>query len=336
MTKQYSQAKLARAPHGSQRAITVISDLREQAERAREYAAAARAPRTRATYASRWRAFEEWCSAHELSSLPALPSTVALYLTSEAQRGLKVPSLGSSISAIAAAHSAAGIPRTQHPHRDPQVAEIWRGIRRAHGCAPRRVAPLVIGELRRLVDVLDDAALAGTRDRALLVVGFTGAFRRSELVALTVADVAFVQEGLRVTIRRSKTDQEGQGTVIGLPLGRTPATCPVRALRAWLEAAGITEGPIFRKVDRHGNVGARALAGRAVAIVVQRTAAAAGLDPKLYAGHSLRAGLATSAAQAGKADRAIMQMGRWSGRAMLDRYIRDARLFGSHNAADGL
>lgn len=335
MTKQYSQAKLALAPRAQRATITVISNLREQAERAREYAAAARAPRTRATYASRWRAFEAWCVAYQLSSLPCAPATLALYLTSEAQRGLKVPSLGSAISAIAAAHSAAGIPRTAHPHRDPQVAEIWRGIRRAHGTAPRRVAPLVIGELRRLVDVLDNDTLSGKRDRALLAIGFAGAFRRSELVALEVSDVEFVQEGLKVTIRRSKTDQEGHGVTIGLPIGRNAATCPVRTLRAWLDAAGITEGPLFRKIDRHGNVGARALAGRAVAIIVQRTAAEAGVSGD-FAGHSLRSGLATSSAQAGKSDRAIMTQGRWSGRAMVDRYVRDGRLFGEHNAADGL
>lgn len=328
-----SQSALARRRAGSP---IVLANLAAHAERAREYAAAARAPRTRATYASRWRAFEEWASAHQLSALPCAPATLALYITDLAQRGLKPPSIGSSISAIAFYHSAVGIPRERHPHRDPQVSEIWRGVRREHGCPPRRVAPLVIGELRRLVAELDDATLAGLRDRALLAVGFAGAFRRSELVALDVSDVAFAPEGLRVTIRRSKTDQEGHGVTIGLPHGRTPATCPVRTLRAWLDAAELTTGPLFRRVDRHQNVGRRALAGRAVARIVQRTAAAAGLDPKQYAGHSLRAGLATSAAQAGKTDRAIMTQGRWSGRAMVDRYVRDSRLFGAHNAADGL
>lgn len=334
MTKQSRHANLAVAPRRTP--ATIITNLQEQAERAREYAQAARAPRTRATYQSRWNAFSAWCNAHQLSALPATPATLAMFLTSEAQRGLKVASLASSISAIAAAHNAAGIPRERHPHRDPQVAEIWRGIRREHGTAPRRVAPLVIGELRRLVDVLDGDKLIGVRDRALLCVGFAGAFRRSELVALRVEDIEWVQEGLKVTVRKSKTDQESFGAVVALPVGRSAATCPVRALEAWCKAAGIVEGPLFRKVDRHSNVGDKALGGRAVATVVQRTAAVAGLDPRLYAGHSLRAGLATTASRAGKTDRAIMQQGRWSGRAMVDRYVRDARLFGAHNAADGL
>lgn len=332
MTKKSRHAALAVA-HAP---ATIIANLQEQAERAREYAQAARAPRTRATYASRWRSFEAWCAAHQLGSLPCAPATLALFLTSEAQRGLKVASLASSISAIAAAHTAAGIPREQHPHRNPQVAEIWRGIRRAHGAPPRRVAPLVIGLVRRLVGELDGDKLIGIRDRALLCVGFAGAFRRSEIVALTVADVEFVAEGLRVTIRRSKTDQEAQGVTIGLPRGRSAATCPVRALEAWLQAASIVEGPLFRPIDRHSNIGARALGGRAVATVVQRTCKKAGLDPTKYAGHSLRAGLATSAAQAGKSDRAVMTQGRWESRTMVDRYVRDARLFGAHNAADGL
>jgi integrase len=183
---------------------------------------------------------------------------------------------------------------------------------------------LVVNELRALVEKLDVDTLAGKRDAALLCVGFAGAFRRSELVALEVGDLAFTNEGIKVHIRRSKVDQEGHGIFLGLPIGRTSATaatCPSATLRAWIQAAGITEGPVFRKVDRHGRVGTRALGGRAVAIIVQRTAAAAGVSGD-FAAHSLRAGLATSAAQAGKSDRAIMTQGRWSGRAMVDRYVR--------------
>jgi integrase len=174
----------------------------------------------------------------------------------------------------------------------------------------------------------------GARDRALLLVGFAGAFRRSELVGLTVADAAFSSEGLTITLRRSKTDQEGQGRKVGLPYGSTAATCPVRALQAWLDAAAVTAGPLFRSVDRHGNVGG-ALGDRDVARIVKRVAEAAGIDPANVAGHSLRAGLATTAAKAGKAAHVIMKQTGHRSVAMVQRYVRDAELF-SDNAAAGL
>jgi integrase len=161
-----------------------------------------------------------------------------------------------------------------------------------------------------------------------------GALRRSELVALDVGDVAETDEGLVVTVRRSKVDQEAAGAKVPLPRGAHAATCPVRALRAWLDASAITDGAIFCTVDRHGNVGER-LAGADAARIVKRTAARAGLDAATFSGHSLRAGLATQAARSGKSDRAIMAQGRWKSRTMVDRYVRDGALF-RDCAADGL
>ena len=175
----------------------------------------------------------------------------------------------------------------------------------------------------------------GLRDRALLVVGLAGGFRRSELVALEVADLAFTDDGLVVTVRRSKTDQEGEGATVGLPYGGNPDTCPVRVLRAWLEAHGIESGPAFREVTRAGVVTERPASDRAVDRAVKRAAKAAGLDVDRLSAHSLRAGLATSAARAGKADRAIMRQGRWKSRTMVDRYVREASLF-RENAATGI
>jgi site-specific recombinase XerD len=171
-----------------------------------------------------------------------------------------------------------------------------------------------------------DASLAGVRDRALLLLGFAGAFRRSELVALDVADLSFTARGVEVTIRRSKTDQEGAGRVVAIPLGSQAETCPVRSLRAWLEAAGIEAGSIFRAVNRWGRVGGR-LADRDVACTVKRAAERAGLDPAAFSGHSLRAGLATSAALAGKSDRAIMATTGHKSRAMVDRAELDPPAF---------
>jgi integrase len=188
-------------------------------------------------------------------------------------------------------------------------------------------------DVRAMVAALDSSRLIGVRDRALLVIGFAGAFRRSELVALDVGDMAETADGLVVTIRRSKTDQEGEGASVGLPYGSDPATCPVRALRSWLDAAGITAGAIFRPVNRWGEMGDRRLTGRAVADVVKRTAAAAGMNAAVYSGHSLRAGLITSAAEADVLERDIMRHSRHKSVPVMRRYIRGAQLFQANAAA---
>jgi integrase len=185
-----------------------------------------------------------------------------------------------------------------------------------------------------MLDVLD-IDLAGCRDRALLLLGFAGALRRSELVGLDVADLTEGTDGLRVRLQRSKTDQEGVGRTVGIPYGSNPVTCPVRAWLAWLEVSGITEGAAFRPVDRHGRIGTTRLSGQAVALVLKRHAARAGLDPGEMAGHSLRAGLATSAAAAGVPERVIAEQTGHKGTAMLRRYIREGSLF-RENAASAV
>jgi integrase len=168
----------------------------------------------------------------------------------------------------------------------------------------------------------------------MLLVGFAAALRRSELVVLDRCDVADTPEGLVVTLRRSKTDQEGGGRKIGVPYGSHPATCPVRVLRAWTDTAAIVEGPLFKPtIDRSGRLGDSRASDRAVARAVQRAARAAGLDPRLYAGHSLRAGLATSAAAAGASERSIMNQTGHKSLPMVRRYSRDGSLFTDNAAA---
>ena len=214
----------------------------------------------------------------------------------------------------------------------PIVTATLAGIRRQLGTAPKAKAPLMTVDLRRMVDALP-ASLLGLRDRALLLVGFAGAFRRSELVALTLADVRECAEGSAGDgAPRSKTDQEGEGQVKGIPYGRNESACPVRALRAWLEAAGVKDGPLFRSVSRHGRVGG-GLSDRDVARAVKKAAAAAGIDPALFSGHSLRSGLATSAAAAGVSERIIMQQTGHKSERMVRRYIRDGNLFRENAAA---
>jgi integrase len=220
------------------------------------------------------------------------------------------------------------------PGESKAVKQVMAGIRRQLGCAQRRVAPLLPGQLRTIFAALP-SRLLGVRDRAVFLLGFAGAFRRSELAALEVGDLAFTAEGLEVTLRRSKTDQEGKGEKKGIPFGSDPATCPVRAVKAWLEAAGAEVGPLFREVNRHGRVSASALTGQSVALVVKRGVQAAGLDARAFSGHSLRAGLVTAAARGGKRTETIMRQTGHRSANTVARYVREASLF-DDNAAAGI
>ena len=295
--------------------------------RARDFARQAKAESTRRAYASDWADFAGWCRASGKVALPADPETVTLYVTALAD-SRKVATLHRRIAAISQAHQFAG-------HGSPTghvvVRTVMAGIRRAKGTAQVGKRPILTEDLRLLIAQLPDTA-AGRRDRALLLLGFAGGFRRSELVSLNLADLAFTREGLVVTLRRSKTDPEGQGREIGIPYGSSPATCPVRATRAWADVMG-QEGPLFRPINRHGQVLNRRLTDKSVALVVKRWARAAGLESAGVAGHSLRAGLATSAAAAGVPERAIMAQTGHRSLTTLRKYIRSGSLFLENAAA---
>src|SRR6266481_8298681 len=189
--------------------------LAPAADRAQAYARNSKAPATRLGYASDWRTFTAWCDRLSVSSLPAAPETVALYIADLAESH-KPATVSRHMAAIAAAHKACG-KESPASMRHGAVASVWQGIKRTHGTAQNAKAPVLIDDLRAMIQKLR-SGLIGTRDRALLLVGFAGAFRRSELVALDVEDVQFTSDGLVVTLRRSKTDQEGEGRKIGIPL----------------------------------------------------------------------------------------------------------------------
>jgi site-specific recombinase XerD len=298
------------------------------AERLREYVSRAKAPNTVRAYAADWRHFSAWCAPRRVGALPATPETIGLYLA-EVADAMRVSTLTRRISAISQAHRLAGF---DPPTADARVRILMAGIRRVKGTAQRGKRPVVTADLRRIVEQLPETP-AGRRDRALLLVGFAGAFRRSELVGLDLADLEFGREGLKVTVRRSKTDQEGQGRRIGIPYGSNPATCPVRAAQEWLAALGATSGPVFRRIDRHGHLGDWRLSDRAVALILKRAAVAAGLAPDELAGHSLRAGLATAAAAAGVSERAIMAQTGHRSLTTVRKYIREGSLFLENAAA---
>jgi site-specific recombinase XerD len=313
-------------------AISDKSALASLGRQAREFAAAAKAGNTLRAYQADWRDFREWCEAHQFASLPALPQTVALYLTDRAAT-LKASSLARRLTTINRAHQAAcqASPATM---QNAVVSEVWKGIKRTKGTAQHGKKPFLTPDLRHIIAELPQD-LRGRRDRALLLAGFAGGFRRSELAALRVADLETTPDGLLVRLGRSKTDQEGQGRPVALPFGSDPQTCPVRALRDWLGQAGITSGPVFRAIDRHGLVSGQALHADSVGYLVKRAARRAGLETVEYAAHSLRAGLATQAAMNGASELAIMKQTGHRSLATVRKYIREGSLF-RDNAATKL
>ena len=308
-------------------ATAVATTLQHAAGRAADYARAAHAANTLRAYAADWRDFSRWCDTTELAALPAAPATVGSYLADRAATRATA-TLARRLAAISTAHRLAG----HHlDTRHPAIRTVMQGIRRTHGTAPRKANPLRTSALRTMLDTCDGASLIDRRDRALLLLGLASALRRSELAALTVADLGFVDAGVTLAVTRSKTDQEAAGQVVGVVATGTP-TCPVAALRTWLEAAGITEGAVFRAIDRHGRIATR-LSDRAIALIVKRRAAAAGVDPTGYSAHSLRAGCATEAAARGVEERDIGRHTRHRSIPVLRGYIREGTVFVNNASA---
>lgn len=282
------------------------------------YAADAWACNTRRVYRSQWAAFVSWCAVGGLDPLPATASTVANYIAQRANAGRSTSTIAASLAAISEAHRSAGF---RSPREAPEVRLAWKGIRRRIGVAVQQRSPLLTEDLRRIVQALPDSTI-GVRNHALLLIGFAGAFRRGELVALDISDVAFDARGAEITVRRSKTDQEGRGMRKVIAYGLHPDTCPVRSLRRWMDRLGVSRGPLFRPVTRHGVVGAKPLDARAVALVIKAEIARQGIDPATFGGHSLRSGFVTQALAMGAADRDVMAQTAHRSVQMLRHYDR--------------
>jgi site-specific recombinase XerD len=295
---------------------------------AADFAKASKAPATQAAYGSDFRIFEDWCAARGLSALPATAAALCGFLADEAAAGKRASTLGRRLAAIRYFHRAAG---HDTPTGDEKVRAVLSGIRRTIGAAPVRKRAATSDMV--IAMSATGTSLRALRDRAIILLGFAGAFRRSELVALDVDDLEEAPEGLLVTIRRSKTDQEGIGRKVAIPRGEI--ACPVTALRAWLEAAGITEGAIFRRVlnKRAQRVADRRLAARNVATIVKAAAAKLGLGASAFAGHSLRAGFVTSAVKRGANLIKITDVTGHRSLEMLKTYSRDAEAFVGHAGA---
>lgn len=298
---------------------------------AASYIEKSRAAATRRAYLTDANRFEAWCAARGLSSLPASAESLANYLSWMASTGFKAASIERNLVAVSVAHRERGF---ESPRRHELVRKVLRGIRRTLGVAPKNKRALVASDVRAMLAATASGP-KGTRDRALLSLAFAGALRRSEVVALNVSDLEFTTNGVLICIRHSKTDQEGAGVIVAVPYGTSPETCPIQLVRAWIGAARMTGGPLFRAIDRHGTIGSRRLSAKVVATLTKELASKIGIDPDSVGAHSLRAGLVTSAVRAGKPEHTVMKHTRHRSVNAFRAYIRDASPF-AVNAAAGI
>ena len=299
--------------------------LYQTAQKAVEYASKSKAASTRRAYDSDWRDFEAYCQKHNLASLPAEPRTVALYIThlSEPQDGSKprkAATLTRRLTAINTVHKAAYLD-TPAAMRHRIVRLTFHGIRRSIGTAQVMKKPLTRDRIVKILGTLE-GPIAAARDKALLLVGFAGALRRSELAAIEFKDVQWHRKGITIKLPRSKTDQEGQGREVEILWGQNERTCPVLALENWLKIARIEKGPVFRSVGQHGKVG-KGLHPNSIGRLVKQLVAGAKISsPKEYGGHSLRAGFVTEASTNGASYEQIMKQTGHTSLAMVRRYAR--------------
>lgn len=292
----------------------------ELVEQAKEYARASKATSTLKTYKSVWSSFTNWCSSKGLPSCPSTPDVIVAYIVDHADT-LKAQTIKKHLAAISQVHKLAGF---ESPVQTEPVRLVMQGLRRTKGTASSPKKALRVDHIKKMIAAVP-VGIVGARDRAVILLGFVAGMRRSEIVGLDVGDVSFEPEGVVVTIRKSKRDQEGKGRQVAAPRGRHEGTCPVRALRAWLDVLGVTDGPLFVRLDP--GAPRDRLDGRAVAHVVQRAARRAGLDPEMFSGHSLRRGFCTEAARAGAAERDIARTTGHTSMQVLRGYVEAGTIF---------
>lgn len=302
--------------------LTQANALHDALNSARAFALDEKAGSTRAAYRSDFACFASWCEAVGQGSLPASPASVAGYLAALAERRLKPSTIGRRLAAIKYAHSISGHP---DPTSDRNVRAVHRGVRRRLGTRPDQKHPATAKAIAAMIRKIPSDTLAGRRDRALLLLGFAGALRRSELVALNVEDIETAAGGILLHIKRSKTDQEARGETVPVLTGKR--LMPVDALNAWLSAANLSTGALFQRIGKGGKLTGERLTGQSVALIVKKYARAAKLDAAQFSGHSLRAGLVTEALAHGADVFAVADQGRWRKLETVREYDRRAKAF---------
>jgi len=278
-------------------------------------------------YKSDYKDFSLFCIQNGFKSLPSEPKIVSLYLTHLSTNEVKMSTLKRRLVSIGVIHKLKGYYLdTKHP----SIVENIMGIKRRKGSIQKGKKPLLINSLKEVINVIDkeiNEKIKKYRDRSILLLGFSGGFRRNEIVTLDYDDLDFVQEGLKINLKRSKTDQFGEGTVKGLPYFNNTQYCPVVSIQKWLEISKIKTGPLFRRFIKGSKLSEKRLTDQTIALIIKKYLELAGINSENYSGHSLRSGFATSAAEAGAEERSIMTMTGHKSTEMVRRYIKEANLF---------
>ncbi len=296
-----------------------------EAREAYEFAALADAPNTQKAYRADWKHFTTWCFNRKKSALPVEPEVLATYLRFCAEKlKLKMSTVSRRVSAISEAHKRSGL---KSPTQEWVVRNTMKRLRRELGEPARGKEPLLVDDLKDIVELCDTSTLVGVRDKAVLLVGFGSSLRRSDISNLDVEDISKAEEGLVLMVRKEKTDQERRGRKVGLPYGKHPETCAVRALCHWIEVSGLRSGPLFRAVTKFDKPRQTRMSAQTVALIVKKYCSLIGKSSRNFGGHSLRAGFATSAAMAGASERSIQKQTGHASVEVLRRYIREAEVF---------
>jgi len=305
----------------------IISDLKALQEETILNLKSSKALNTIRAYKSDYRDFGLFCAQNGFRSLPADPKIVSLYLTHLSTKDVKISTLKRRLVSIGVIHKLKGhYLDTKHP----TIIENIIGIKRRKGSIQKGKKPLLINNLKQIINVIDshnNEEIKKLRDRSLILIGFSGGFRRNEIVSLDYEDLDFVAEGVKINLKRSKTDQFGEGAVKGLPYFDNSQYCPVLSLKKWIEVSNIKYGPLFRRFAKGSKLTEHRLTDQTVALLIKEYLKLAGIDSKNYSGHSLRSGFATSAAESGAEERSIMAMTGHKSTEMVRRYIKEANLF---------
>ena len=305
----------------------IITDIKALQEETILNLQSSKAVNTVRAYKSDFNDFGLFCAKNGFISLPSEPKVVSLYLTYLSTKEVKVSTLKRRLVSIGVIHKLKGYYLdTKHP----SIIENIMGIKRRKGSFQKGKKPILISNLKAIINVIDEEKnieIKRSRDRSIILIGFSGGFRRNEIVSLDYDDLDFVEEGLKINIRRSKTDQFGEGFIKALPYFDSPKYCPVVSLKKWIDVSKITTGPLFRRFNKGSKISENRLTDQTVALLIKEYLGLAGIDSKNYSGHSLRSGFATAAAQSGVEERSIMAMTGHKSTEMVRRYIKEANLF---------
>ena len=306
---------------------SIITDIKALQEETLLNLQHSKAINTVRAYKSDFNNFGLFCAKNGFKSLPTEPKIVSLYLTHLSTKNIKISTLKRRLVSIGVVHKLKGhYLDTKHP----SIIENIMGIKRRKGSIQKAKKPILINDLKQIINVIDNQnneEIKKLRDRTIILVGFSGGFRRNEITSLNYEDLDFVKEGVKINIKKSKTDQFGEGLLKGIPYFDNLQYCPVISLKKWIDVSNIYSGPLFRRFTKGSSLSVNRLSDQTVALLIKEYTKLAGIDNKNYSGHSLRSGFATSAAESGVEERNIMAMTGHKSSEMVRRYIKEANLF---------